>query len=291
MDKGSSQPTKSFTPPVVGEVIPHFNRNYIIGSFIGSGAFGDVYECTDEWGNKLVAKVLKPNGAAYEEIRANWERELTNLLQLRHPNITFLYAAFEYRDSFYLIMERCAFSLEKLIAFPTLMPHRWVLPVARCVLQAVDFMHTFGYVHKDLHPGNIFTSFIPDELLGESATATVFKVGDLGISRLIPDIDWFNTRLAQWMLPPEFLNTKEFGPLGAHVDIYHAGLLLLALLNKSVPQFTTQQILDGAPRTMAESLDSPFAGAIARSLRRHVLARTPTALDFWRELVSAGNAA
>lgn len=112
-----------------------------------------------------------------------------------------------------------------------------------------------------------------------------FKIGDLGISRLEGDIRLFNTILAQWMLPPEFLNPIAFGVLGKHVDIYHVGLLLLSLLLNKIPQFNNDEIIAGRPRQLAEDLDSPYAPVIAKALRRHVNARTQTAIDMWREIL------
>ena len=152
-------------------------------------------------------------------------------------------------------------------------------------------MHGVGYVHKDLHPGNIFAASVIDEMNPWKEASTTFKVGDLGITRLLSDVDFFNTVLAEWMVPPEFLNPAELGLLGWNVDIYDAGLLFLSLLLGTEPSFTRQQILDGAPRRTAEGLSSPFAPAIARALRRRVADRTPTALDFWRDLLDRSPAA
>ena len=89
------------------------------------------------------------------------------------------------------------------------------------------------------------------------------------------------------MLPPEFLAPEDFGILNWNIDIYHAGLLFLSLLLREVPSFTPSEIVDGLPRQTAEQHSSPFAPAIARALRRHVEHRTPTALDFWRDIQQA----
>jgi serine/threonine protein kinase len=39
------------------------------------------------------------------------------------------------------------------------------MPIARCLLQAVDFIHNLGMVHQDIHPGNVYLNFISDALL------------------------------------------------------------------------------------------------------------------------------
>ena len=99
----------------------------------------------------------------------------------------------------------------------------WLPYVARDILQALEFIHQNGYVHKDLHPGNIFASQVRDHLDPGKEPVWMFKIGDLGISRLESDIHIFNTILAPWMVPPEYLNPMQFGQLDRRVDIYHAG--------------------------------------------------------------------
>jgi serine/threonine protein kinase len=180
--------SRQFTPPTPGEHVVCDGRNYWLGQFIANGHFGAVFECTDDWSNPLVAKVLVPAGQAYDDVRAQWIRELDNLQSLRHPYVTFIHDAFEYRDTFYLIMERCHEQLSELISWPDLRPEVWLHPIAQCVLQALSYIHRMGYVHKDLHPGNVFVAR-NQGVMSTPNPATVFKVGDLGISRLAPDID------------------------------------------------------------------------------------------------------
>jgi serine/threonine-protein kinase len=278
---------KTFQQPVPGERIEHNGRTYTIGDRIGQGAFSCVYACTDDWDNVLVAKVLWPHNQTYEDVRERWMHELKMLVDLRHPNITFIHDAFEYRDTFYLVLERCSFTLGQLIGVPDLQRELWVLPVARCVLQAVHFIHLSGYIHKDLHLENVHSAQVRDEINPARPGATVFKVADLGISRLVQEVDVFNTLLAPWMLPPEYLAPGTFGYLGQGVDIYQAGLLFLALLMGTTPSFSRDDIVAGRPRQVAEGLHTGFGPVIARALRRHVEYRTPTALQFWQEMRGA----
>ncbi|MEH2404543.1 protein kinase family protein [Nostoc sp.] len=275
---------KFFRPPQLGDII---NQRYLIGESLGQGSFGLVYECQDEWENELVAKVLVPQNRTYEQVHQEWSEELNKLIHLRHPNITYIYNAFEYRNTFYLIIERCHCTLKDLLKMPNLAGDIWLPSLAREILYGIDFMHSFGYVHKDIHPGNVFVSLVQDKLIPNKEPVFMFKIGDLGISRLEKDMDVFNTILAEWMLPPEYLAPAKYGLIGKQVDIYHTGLLLLSLLLGEIPQFTCKEILDGKPRQIAESLSSPYSTAIARSLCRRLEFRTQSALDFWREISKA----
>lgn len=144
----STLATKSVVWPTPGETITSLatNNTYTIGDKIGEGFFGAVFACVDVWNNDLAAKVLKPTGT-YEHVRSAAEAELQKLLTLRHPNITYIHDAFEFRDTFYIVTERCycpvtsLFSLEKFDGLP------WLLPIARCLLQAVHYIHVNGYAH------------------------------------------------------------------------------------------------------------------------------------------------
>jgi serine/threonine protein kinase len=102
-DPPSSGP-KNVIPPSPGEVITSLATGitYTMGEPIGEGSFGLVFACTDGWGNDLAAKVMKAT-RPYEELQAAAWGELQRLLLLRHPHITYVYDAFEYRDTFYII--------------------------------------------------------------------------------------------------------------------------------------------------------------------------------------------
>lgn len=275
-----------FAFPEQGEIIQFGNVNYVMGNPLGFGAFGAVYECTDDWGNELAAKVLHPlGGRTLQQVRVDWWNELQRLLLLRHPQITFVYTAFEYKNLFYLVMERCTHTLHDVIRLPNSDGDIWLPYVARDILQGLEYIHNAGYVHKDIHPGNVFVSQAVDRMVPSKDRVWSFKIGDLGISNLEADINVFNTLLAQWMLPPEYLD-PQFGSIGRAVDIYHTGLLLLGLLLRNTPDFSAEEILRGQPREIAERHPSPFAPAVARALRRHVAERTPSPIQFWRDIAT-----
>src|SRR5215813_6077751 len=99
------------TLPTNGEQVIHNGKIYYLGDEIGEGYFGKVYGSKDRWGNDLVAKVLLPRERTQEEVRDQWMHELNNLVSLRHPTITYVHDAFEYRNTFYLIIERCTCDL------------------------------------------------------------------------------------------------------------------------------------------------------------------------------------
>lgn len=273
-----------FHAPVRGSTITNgSNGTYFIGERIGSGSFGDVYECTDEWANALVVKVLKPS-LPFEQMWRRWESEVENLMRMRHPNITYMHDAFVHEHIFYIVVEKCLYSLDRVLSR---VDENWVVHIARDVLQGLAFVHRHGYVHKDVHPGNIFVSLTSDAIDRESGPYLSFKLGDLGIARLESDIRTVGTILAPWMRPPEAIDPQQFGTVGRPTDVYHAALLLLAVLHREVLPFNEHEIVTGVPQRVADQLPTGFSRALGNALHPHVLYRTQTPLEFWRELQAA----
>lgn len=281
----SEMPNHAYIP-CAGYGIALNDRVYQLGNELGEGYFGKVFACRDRWSNDLVAKVLIPRGRTYEDVRQQWTGELENLVRLRHPNITYVYDAFEHRNTFYLIIERCGTDLHQLLQIPDYNGELWLPALARDVLQGLEFIHSAGYVHKDLHLGNVFAAWTRDRMVPTKNPVASFKIGDLGISRLESDINVFNTMLAQWMMPPEAIDPLQFGLVGRGVDIYHVGLVFLAVILGEVPEFSREDIVCGEPRKLAESLNSVYGQPVALALRRHVAQRPRTAADLWEALVS-----
>lgn len=275
---------KRVIQPTPGEVITSLatGNKFTMGEKIGEGHFGVVYTCTDVWHNELAAKVLKPLGT-YDAVRAKAEAELAKLQTLRHPYITYAFDAFEYRDTFHIITERCYAPLKKLFGLKNFDGQRWLMPVARCLLQAIHYLHVSNYAHQDIHSGNVFSALVKDEMTPSERDAMVFKLGDLGVAKLLYELDAQNTR-AKWMLPPEVLKPDQFGPIDHRVDIYHAGLLFLGLAYSKDLRFTPDEIMRGEPRAMALQLPSPLNFALGKALRRHVQSRTAGAMGFWMDL-------
>lgn len=267
--------------PVIGKVIEYKGNTYCFGSLIGEGSFGRVYACVDQWRNPLAAKILHAGSDSSAAIR-----EFQNLLTVRHPKITHVFGAFEYNGQCFIITERCGDTIRSLFLMNHIDTRRWMIPIARCVLQAVGYMHDFGMVHKDLHAGNMFIKWQQDEMTSDPHAAIDFKVGDLGIANLAALIDQQHSAFAQWMLAPECCDTASFGPIDRRVDIYHLGLLLLSLWHRRELRFTPQQMIDGIPRQMAERLPSPYNRALPKALRRHVGCRTQTTAELWGDLVA-----
>lgn len=282
----ASETTPVFTLPSVGTVITSdaTGNTYHIGDQIGEGNFGYVFHCTDTWENELAVKVLKPKGT-YDEIKSAAIAEFEKLKQLRHPNITFVYDAFEFKHTFYIVCEKCWKPISELIQAAGFNGKIWIRPIARQLLQAVHYIHCNQFAHQDIHGGNVFIQAAHDDLVPKDVIFT-YMLGDLGLAKLATEMDAESTILADWIRAPESINPSEFGAMDHRMDIYHCGLLFLQILLGSKPNFTKDEILSGKPRELALSLEPPYSFALEKALRRHVDYRTASALEFWRDLNS-----
>ncbi|HBH86764.1 MAG TPA: protein kinase family protein [Syntrophaceae bacterium] len=277
-------PAKAVVPPAPGEVITSLltGNTYTMGDKIGEGYFGVVFSCVDFWGNDLAAKVLKPTDT-YDQVKASAEAEFRKLVVMRHPNITYIFDAFEYRHTFYIITERCYCPITQLFSLENFSGLVWLMPIGRCLLQAVHYIHLNKYAHQDIHLGNVFAAFIKDEMCPTEPGVIQFKLGDLGVAKLFNELDVTNT-LAEWIRPPEAIDSAEFGPIDHRIDIYHIGLLLLQLAYSQELRFSRDEILAGRPRDMALKLPPPYNFALEKALRRHVAYRTESAMELWHDI-------
>jgi serine/threonine-protein kinase len=152
------------------------------------------------------------------------------------------------------------------------------------VLCALDHLHRAGYTHRNLHPGNVFLTASPEPATALPAGGGI-KLGGLAVTQLLGNVDVLNLLTARWLVPPEYLNPSEFGRMDQRLDIYQAGLLLLAVLQGQLPRFSFEEIVAGAPARVARELGSE---ALERALQPKVGDRFDSALELWRALEAGG---
>lgn len=222
-------------------------------------------------------------------MRAAAQREFTTLLAVRHPNVTHTHDAFEFEQNLFIVTERCLGTLERLFKLEKFTGMNWLMPIARCLLQAVHSLHVMQIAHQDIHLGNVMSAILKHEMDKESETWH-FKLCDLGIAKMVGELETTEMRKVS-ITPPEVLDPAKFGPLDHRIDIYHTGLVFLQIAMSKQLEFTKEEILAGKPRELALALEPPYSHAIEKALRRRAQFRTASAMELWRDLKSPVGAA
>jgi serine/threonine protein kinase len=266
--------------PVPGTTLTSTRGNYVIGTLIGDGQYGSVYECVGPFDQRYALKMLRPANKPYQVVKDEWSTEMLRLESFRHPNIVYIHDAFENNFLFYLALERCDTSLRALLGRP--LAPGLIVELGRQLLMTLQYLHDNAVVHSDLHAGNV--------LISQLDRAPIVKLTDFGVAhQLDGSTRWFRPQVANpKILSPELVTA---GYTTTQSDLYQLGLLMFHMhtgfpvLPPDLPvQEVTKQIAEGLPRQKAEALNTPLGQVIAKLLRRRDAYRYQVAREVWDDL-------
>ncbi len=232
---------------------------YELGPELQGAGMSRVFVATDlALGRKVVVKVLPPDLAAGVN-RDRFRREIQLAAQLQHPHIVPLLSAGEHDELLYYTMpfiegESLRARLERKAALPV----RDVMRMLHDVVDALEYAHERGVVHRDIKPGNILTQ-------GQHALVTDFGVAK-ALSAALPVSGMTSSGMA--IGTPAYMAPEQLAADPAadqRVDIYAVGLLAYELL----------------------SGESPFVGPSPTATMAAQLTRDPPPLDSVRADVPA----
>ncbi len=179
-------------PPTIEEpfeLVPHISRHgrtetwtglrYEKLDRLGSGEFADVFKVKDLQTNKVYAmKLITAAKGRDKKSVERFEREGRWLSELDHPNIVKCHDIGVQEERQYIIMDLVEGStLDKLITIRRLeIPLQTRLQIFLKVCAAVEYLHSQGLLHRDLHPNNV--------LVGGEGYAEV-KLTDFGLATII----------------------------------------------------------------------------------------------------------
>jgi beta-lactam-binding protein with PASTA domain len=208
---------------IIGEL---FDGRYRLERRIGAGGMADVYLAQDETLNRRVAiKILADRYTQDDGFVERFRREATAAAGLNHPNIVSIYDRGEAEGTYYIAREYIEGpTLKEEITSRAPLPEAEAVGYAQQALQALEFAHRRGVIHRDIKPHNMMVT--PDGLL---------KVTDFGIARAANQVEMTEAGsivgTAQY-LSPEQARGQNVGPQS---DIYSLGVVLYELLTGEVP--------------------------------------------------------
>ena len=261
-------------------VIDAIGSQYELEGEIGRGGMSVVYRARDLRLNRAVAiKVLPPDLAMDQHIRARFTREAQTAAQLSHPHIVPIYDVGERDGVAYFVMAMLTGgNLGSLLTYEPRLPIEEARRFLREVADALDYAHQRGVIHRDIKPDNILID-------RESGRALVTDFGIAwameAASRLT--VTGIAVGTPTYMSPEQATGERT---LDGRSDIYSLGVVAYQMLTGRLP-FTASNAMalllkhvTEHPRPILDLRpDTPpaMSNAIERALLKAPEDRWPTA--------------
>jgi serine/threonine protein kinase len=265
---------------------PHILGHYRIERTLGHGAMGVVYEGSDLRLQRRVAiKTILKTGhpePLVQDYTARFLREAQAVARLNHPNIVQVYDFGEEGDISYIVMEFISGrDLKTYFDAGERFSVKEANRVMSELLDALDFAHASGVIHRDVKPANVMI---------DSQGRT--KLTDFGVARL-SDVERTTadrTQAGTMVGTPAYMSPEQVlgQPIDHRSDIFSAGVLLYQLLTGQKPfeggAFTVaRRIVETdppPPSTIVSSISPEFDRIVARAIAKSMDQRYARAREF-----------
>lgn len=205
---------------------------YEIGSMIGTGGMADVYLAKDKRLSRDVAvKVLRSELVRDSTFVSRFRKEALSAAGLNHPGIVAVYDSGEEENESgsrtpYIVMEYVSGqTLREIIQRGERLELERIITITRGILEALDYSHKKGIIHRDIKPGNIMNTDVGD-----------VKVMDFGIARALDESatmtnTWNVVGTAQYLAPEQATGSSA----DARSDLYALGCVFYELATGRPP--------------------------------------------------------
>ena len=257
---------------------------YKIQGVLGKGAMGLVYDGLDPNLDRRVAiKTIltrKLDAEAARMITVRFEREVRAVARLNHRHIVQVYDFGAEGDLAYIVMEfiegkelKDAFDANQRFDLKT------AFRIMIELLDALEFAHEAGIVHRDIKPGNVMVDASGHAKLCDFGVARVTEPGDQAEA----------TRAGALVGTPSYMSPEQIQgqKVDRRTDIFSAGIIFYQFLTGKKPfegsQFALQQKIvmeDPVWPSAIVQVPPEFDRVLARALAKDVEQRYQSARNF-----------
>lgn len=230
-------------------------NRYELDEVVGRGGMAEVWRGRDiRLGRTVALKMLRVDHAADATFQARFRREAQSAASLNHHNIVAVYDTGEdlldgHRVP-YIVMEYVeGQTLREMVRDRARFTPERTIEVMAATLDALEYSHRAGIVHRDIKPGNVMIT-----------AAGEVKVMDFGIARSLADTGMALTQTAAVVGTAQYISPEQARgeQADARSDLYATGCVLYELLTGR-PPFVGDSLVSVAVSHVREMAPPPSA--------------------------------
>lgn len=276
------------------------NGRYSVGDLIGHGGMAEVHLGTDtRLGRAVAIKIMRNDLATDSIFLTRFHREARSVAQMNNPNIVAIYDSGEehLKDDAdrpisipYIVMEYVrGRTLRDIIKAQGALNQGDAEQIMLGMLNALNYSHRMGIVHRDIKPGNI--------MISEQGEV---KVMDFGIARALDDSAATMTQNQGVVGTAQYLSPEQARgeTVDMRSDLYSAGCVLYEMLTGQ-PPFTGDSAVAIAyqhvsevcmpPSAVVPGLPKVWDNICAKAIAKDRANRYATATEFRNDILAVSN--
>eukprot|EP00029_Vermamoeba_vermiformis_P002079 TRINITY_DN1245_c0_g2_i1.p1 TRINITY_DN1245_c0_g2~~TRINITY_DN1245_c0_g2_i1.p1 ORF type:complete len:265 (-),score=43.77 TRINITY_DN1245_c0_g2_i1:31-825(-) len=188
------------------------------GQILGQGGFGTVTRGTYK-GQDVAVKMLI-NQTLMDDSKMEFEREISVMKSLHHPNIIQFVGASNVAGKLALVTEFAPFGSLDSVLKSQLVPYNLKLTLLLEIARAIQFLHSNNIIHRDIKPLNVLVFSL------EHKASVHVKLTDFGTSKFVSESTMTMTRNTGTVtyMAPETLGKKP--RFNTSADLYSFAILM-----------------------------------------------------------------